>query len=56
MTDSLVFILVAIICIKTLQYGVMTFSNKNITGGIFIFFLSLSCFFLGAYILLSGGA
>ncbi len=56
MTDIIVFFLVCLVGIKAFQYGTWTISNKNITGGIFIFLLSLSSIFMGAYLLFFGGA
>lgn len=56
MTDYFVFLLVFLVGIKTFQYGVWTLKNKNLSGGIFVFILSLSSVSLGAYLLLFGGA
>lgn len=56
MTDVFVFALVAIVSSKTIQYGFWTITQKNITGGIFVFLLSVSVLILGAYLLLFGGA
>ena len=56
MTDYFVFILIFVISLKTFFYGIQTAKNKNISGGIFVFLLSLSSLSLGAYLLLFGGA
>ena len=56
MTDFLVFLLVLFVGIKTFNYGIWTIFNKKITGGLFIFLLSVSTVFLGTYILLFGSA
>lgn len=56
MTDYIVFLLIFFVALKAFCYGIWTVKNKNITGGIFVFFLSLSSVSLGAYLLLFGGA
>lgn len=56
MIDYIVFLFVFLVSLKTFCYGIWTAKNKNIIGGIFIFFLSLSSLSLGAYLLLFGGA
>ena len=52
MTDVFVFIIVLFIAIRTFSYGMWTFSNKNIKGGVFVIFLSALTSFLSFYILI----
>ena len=56
MTDVFVFLIIAVVCLKSAQYGVWTVLQKNISGGIFIFLLSACVLVLDAYLLLFGGA
>ena len=52
MIDVFIFILTAIIVIRTLSYAFWVFSSKNGIGGIFVVLLSLITFALGVYLLI----
>lgn len=51
MSDTLMFLIAFVVSVRTFSYGIWTFSNKNVLGGIFIFFVALSIVFLASYIL-----
>jgi len=51
MSDLLVFLLSLIVSIRTFSYGVKTFQEKNLTGGIFVTIISFSVIGLASYLL-----
>ena len=51
MSDIFVFLLTILIAIRTFGYGVWTVSSKNVSGGLFVLFLSALTAGLSAYLL-----
>lgn len=51
MSDLMVFFLSLIASVRTFSYGIKTFQDKNVAGGIFVSILSIFIISLAIYLL-----